>query len=515
MRDIHNTLLKRIQSIPIFAGHNHDISWAEEVVLQTTAMQRLRGLRQMGLAHLEFPLADHTRYIHSIGTAYWAVRMFAGLTQSGDELSERNKILLDEMSESLGSTYSIELVVRLYALIHDVGLLPLGHTLKIQLSRFDEEEYGFARTFGRAVSAILSEYRAIGASKQTKTVLEEHIALAEAVAHAPRILRGELLDSDLSVFGYFDMPDLIRVLPMLSFVYDLVHGVCAADLIDWCHRDITAIGLGSELPNFPLTAGAIVKVHYGDIAYPSDTPYREEPIFRYGLDCREKGGPGLVALFRLASFHRLRFEVILLGNYTGKKLIADSTLEKAIRMLGAVSGEKFEDSFRLEDLHNMGDDSFLQAVEDKLDGYFPNNILRNLRNGVFFRSSVELRESSYEGSFQEAVNHLVNPEQKTALETSLAEDLDILVDDIIVSVTPENMQGKSPDTIVNVGNFGWQPLCKLSRHANLVCDLANLEYAYTYGAKITLLLRSDLEISTELVRDRLEQYLIDPNAKRS
>ena len=62
------------------------------------------------------------------------------------------------------------------------------------------------------------------------------------------------------------------MLSVLGFVYDLVHGICAADLIDWCHRDVTAIGVGSELPDFPFSAVAVVKVKHDNIAFPSVTP---------------------------------------------------------------------------------------------------------------------------------------------------------------------------------------------------------------------------------------------------
>ena len=43
-------------------------------VLRTPEIQRLRRIRQLGLAHLVFPGAEHSRLVHSLGAAYLAIR---------------------------------------------------------------------------------------------------------------------------------------------------------------------------------------------------------------------------------------------------------------------------------------------------------------------------------------------------------------------------------------------------------------------------------------------------------
>src|SRR5215210_5605743 len=42
-------------------------------VLRTKEVQRLRRIRQLGLVHLVFPGAEHSRLVHSLGAAYLAV----------------------------------------------------------------------------------------------------------------------------------------------------------------------------------------------------------------------------------------------------------------------------------------------------------------------------------------------------------------------------------------------------------------------------------------------------------
>jgi len=77
-------------------------------LLQTPELQRLAGIRQLGLSYLVFPGANHTRIEHSIGT-FWVANRIA------KELS------LDQHERDLVTTA---------ALLHDVGHGPYSHTLE-------------------------------------------------------------------------------------------------------------------------------------------------------------------------------------------------------------------------------------------------------------------------------------------------------------------------------------------------------------------------------------------------
>src|ERR1044071_1558116 len=48
-----------------------------ERLLATREVQRLRGVRQLGLTSLVFPGAEHTRFAHSLGAAHVMLRMLA------------------------------------------------------------------------------------------------------------------------------------------------------------------------------------------------------------------------------------------------------------------------------------------------------------------------------------------------------------------------------------------------------------------------------------------------------
>src|SRR5690349_11091774 len=97
---------------------------AEEMALiQTAQFQRLKGIKQLGLAHLIYPGAQHTRYEHSLGVTQMSTRIFQAVQDNGAKLSPR----------LLG-------LVRALALVHDIGHLPFGHTLEDERPIFRDED---------------------------------------------------------------------------------------------------------------------------------------------------------------------------------------------------------------------------------------------------------------------------------------------------------------------------------------------------------------------------------------
>ena len=90
------------------------LSKAEIGLVDSAAYQRLRMIKQLGLADLAFPGATHTRYAHGLGTMNVASRMFSQVSKGYD--------LADHEAQRLGTT------VRLAALFHDLGHAPLSHT---------------------------------------------------------------------------------------------------------------------------------------------------------------------------------------------------------------------------------------------------------------------------------------------------------------------------------------------------------------------------------------------------
>ncbi|MBU1197170.1 HD domain-containing protein [Candidatus Micrarchaeota archaeon] len=84
---------------------NIEVNAAELAVLDTPDMQRLRYVRQLGLAYLVYPSATHNRFEHSLGTFH----------------------LTSLLSERLFPSKSEQQLLRFAALLHDVGHSAFSH----------------------------------------------------------------------------------------------------------------------------------------------------------------------------------------------------------------------------------------------------------------------------------------------------------------------------------------------------------------------------------------------------
>lgn len=87
-------------------------------VVNTASFQRLRRIKQLGMGHLVYPNATHTRFAHSLG-------VFA---------------IMARILESLNLPDEEKLDLRLAALLHDIGHYPYSHLVEqIEKVRLTEE----------------------------------------------------------------------------------------------------------------------------------------------------------------------------------------------------------------------------------------------------------------------------------------------------------------------------------------------------------------------------------------
>jgi uncharacterized protein len=120
-----------------------ELSTLEAAVIDLPVMQRLRGIKQLGTAHLVYPGALHTRFDHSIGVCAVAHRMVDALRRSGLHVDT-------ELEDAIGAA----------ALLHDVTHVPFGHTLEDERRLFDRHDKGsrladmFSRDLGDALTRL-------------------------------------------------------------------------------------------------------------------------------------------------------------------------------------------------------------------------------------------------------------------------------------------------------------------------------------------------------------------------
>src|SRR5438045_5122794 len=81
-------------------------------LIDTPEFQRLRRIRQLGLAYFAYQSAEHSRFTHSLGAFHLAGRMIAKL---------RLKYHIPD---------EIQTAVRVAALVHDVGHGPFSHVIE-------------------------------------------------------------------------------------------------------------------------------------------------------------------------------------------------------------------------------------------------------------------------------------------------------------------------------------------------------------------------------------------------
>lgn len=206
------TSLKPKKTMRIAVSGGVLVTQAELAVIDTPDFQRLRGIRQLGLAHLVYPSALHTRFDHSLGTLEMASQMTQAIRDNAhSDESER------------GITEEQVALIRLYALLHDVTHIPFGHTIEDELQlliRHDANEKRIDRFLG-ATSDI------------GKIIVRE--------------FDQAFLERLLAIYRWDGNPEHRGFPADDVFIHDIVSNTVCADLLDYLLRDNYFCNLGVSL----------------------------------------------------------------------------------------------------------------------------------------------------------------------------------------------------------------------------------------------------------------------------
>ncbi len=205
----------------------------ESFLVDTWPFQRLRAIRQLGGTFFVYPGATHTRFEHSLGVMELATRIFDRCLMAGAS------------ADLLDPVYARQ-VIRLAALCHDLGHLPLSHTAEHALLGPEGHEV-------KTIAAIESDYLqpvwekakeifpgqavahdvikvAIGEKKLRQLYPGRPLAFSSGDLALGQIIAGDFFGADRMdyllrdarctgvSYGYFDYHQLIetvRILPSL------------------------------------------------------------------------------------------------------------------------------------------------------------------------------------------------------------------------------------------------------------------------------------------------------------
>ncbi len=96
--------------------------WEKEII-NHVAFQRLRRIRQLALTDMVYPGAEHTRFEHSLGVMHLTTLMYDAIINN----DTNKKILEERLSYNDAGLKKDRQLIRLAALLHDVGHAPFSH----------------------------------------------------------------------------------------------------------------------------------------------------------------------------------------------------------------------------------------------------------------------------------------------------------------------------------------------------------------------------------------------------
>lgn len=124
------------------------LSKREMQIVDTRVFQRLRRIHQLAFTHFIYPGAEHTRFAHSLGVMDLATRVFDALWERSQELQ----------SLGPGTKAHLRQLLRLYALLHDIGHGPFSHAGDgLFPPGSDHEEYSRRLVVESDIASIITE----------------------------------------------------------------------------------------------------------------------------------------------------------------------------------------------------------------------------------------------------------------------------------------------------------------------------------------------------------------------
>ena len=298
----------------------------QQRIVDTKCFQRLRNVKQLGLAHYVFPGADYSRFSHSLGVLHITSRILDALESYADYKLEPEERRL----------YCIS------ALLHDIGHFPFSHTMEHAI----EQHY--------RLQPLASTFTGGGAAGRTIPYVD-HLQAGEIVMKwdpsISRILRDESLSGE-AVHAVFARED-----PELKLA-QIISSDLDADRVDFLLRNAHHTGLpyGSVDIDYILTQMRVDKS--GRLA-----------LTEKALKTADHFLLGRYFDYQQVVYHKTVVAFELVMEYLLKHLVAedvdiDGSLEWVTEAVRQQIWENYDDAFvtdRIRNLHRNTSDNTLKA----------------------------------------------------------------------------------------------------------------------------------------------------------
>lgn len=439
--------LKPYKTIRIAVSHDVLLNKLETEIIDTPEFQRLRRLRQLGSSDLIFPTALHNRFVHSLGTMHMANKMIRCIRENRHNEGVESSITVEQ-----------EQLIRLVALLHDVGHLPFGHTIEDEFNIFpkhDEDE-------GR-INKIIGPDSNIG-----KILIHGKNGIGQDLYS--KLFRILTIKKDLQ----YELGDDL-------FIYDIVNNTVCADLLDYLQRDSyfcdLPLGIDYRFLNYLYLFEDIIKVKaihenksqdrlqnelfvsnnndYDSIAEKhineknnGDLEEKEIKVKRTAIRLSNKKGdkPRPDLLNELVLLLEYRYKLGEIVYFHHAKLASGSMIA------GAVLRAKNERKICLSDLYEMGDEKLIYTLQEKgtnsvkklVDSFESRNLWKA---STYQKTREKIDAEQYEVSdvdIMQAIEEKFynNPESRYKVEKELCDKYRFEDGDVLIHCPKDTMQMK-------------------------------------------------------------------------
>ncbi len=321
----------------------------EQRIIDHIFFQRLRQIKQNDVAFIVYPSLNTTRFEHALGTCRVAGMMAEHLTQS-----PKWEAYSREFRQQTGLNTADKFVelTRLYALLHDIGHLPLSHLFEIATeecakSRSPAIDGGTLTQEWTGVTKFKKLHEAFGAVIIKQMIAD--LSIPESLGKAlTRLMTEKIIDSRDS----------------LSIVKSVVDSEIDADRIDSTQRD--GLLAGGEYGNY-------------DTRRLCDSVFTEEDEEGWLIAYSEKGLTSMEAL--LLDRYRTHVWIHFHHRVVAMKILVRHLIEKALEQ-GLIAKEQFNPANKEE--FALRDDVWLWNILRETDTT-EGSMLEMTKRAVFFR----------------------------------------------------------------------------------------------------------------------------------